>query len=228
MAIGQGAASEAGQAVTLHDAGPPAEESPARISARGKRTQTLLLEAARTVFERDGYLAARVTDISAEAGVSHGSFYTYYTSKNDIFRAVMQNALDNIYASGAAPIHDKSLSQRERIDLANRKFIEVYRGHTALMALFEQAATIDPEVRALRLAVRARAISRVQKSIERLQREGVANRALDPYTTASSLVAMVNFTVYFWLVMGEEHDEPVMLRTLNELWANGIGLAENA
>jgi len=226
MTIGQEVPAQAGEPVTLHAAGPPPEESPARISARAKRTQAQLLEAARTVFERDGYLAARVTDISAEAGVSHGSFYTYYTSKNDIFRAVMQHALDNIYASGAVPIQDKSLSQRERIDLANRQFIEVYRTHTALMALFEQAATIDPEVRALRLSIRERAISRVRKSIERLQREGRANRELDPYTAASALVAMANYTVYFWLVMGEEHDEDLMVRTLNDLWTAGIGLIE--
>jgi AcrR family transcriptional regulator len=221
-------AAEGVAAVTVHDAGPPAEESPARPSARARRTQAQLLAAAQTVFERDGYLAARVTDIATEAGVSHGSFYTYFTSKNDVFRAVIQNALDNIYASGAAPIADKTLSQRERIDLANRQFITVYRQNTALMALFEQAATIDEEVRALRLSIRKRAILRIQRSIERLQREGRARRDLDPYTTAASLVGMVNFTVYFWLVMGEEYDESELLRTLNELWASAIGLAEDA
>lgn len=227
MPIEEDAASRSVATATSHRAEPRAGESPTGPSARAKRTQAQLLAAAQTVFERDGYLAARVTDIAVEAGVSHGTFYTYFTSKNDAFRAVMQSALDNIYSSGAAPIEDKAINQRARIDLANRQFIEVYRQNTALMALFEQAATIDEEVRALRLAVRQRAISRVQKSIERLQREGNARRSLDAYTTAAALVGMVNFTVYFWLVMGEQYDEAVLLRTLNELWASAIGLAEN-
>lgn len=197
-------------------------------SARARRTRAQLLAAAQTVFERDGYLNARVADIAAEAGVSHGSFYTYYTSKNDVFRAVMQNALDNVWASGIAPVEDKTLSQRERIDLANRQFIDVYRQNTALMALFEQASTIDDEVKALRLMVRERAISRVQHSIERLQREKKARRDIDPHTAAASLVGMVNFTVYFWLVMGEEYEETTLLKTLNELWAAAIGLADGA
>lgn len=228
MSVEEQAAQEGVATITLHDAGSPLDGAASEPSPRAKRTRAQLLAAAQRVFERDGYLDARVADIAAEAGVSHGSFYTYFTSKNDVFRAVMQSALDNVYASGAAPIEDKNLGQRERIDLANRQFIEVYREHTALMALFEQASTIDPEVRALRLAIRERAILRVRKSIERLQREGAANRDIDAHTTAASLIGMVNFTVYFWLVMGEEYDEATLLRTLNELWASAIGLAGDA
>ena len=60
---------------------------PAR-AARG-RAQALV-EAARRVFERDGFLEARITDITAEAGVAAGTFYTYFTSKEDAFAAVME------------------------------------------------------------------------------------------------------------------------------------------
>ena len=41
-------------------------------------------------FERDGYVNARLTDITAEAKVSTGSFYTYFTGKEDIFAAVLE------------------------------------------------------------------------------------------------------------------------------------------
>ncbi|GAC1310048.1 MAG: hypothetical protein NVSMB16_06630 [Acidimicrobiales bacterium] len=200
----------------------PALSRPAPASARARQTQAQLLAAARRVFERDGYLDARVADIAAEAGCSHGSFYTYFRSKTDVFRAVMQGALDNVYASGAVAIEDKTLTQYERIDLANRQFVDVYRENTALMALFEQAATIDPEIRALRLFVRDRAVTRVQKSIERLQREGWARTDIDVRTAAASLVGMVNFTVYFWLVMGETYDEDTLVETLDKLWASSI------
>src|SRR5580698_7583907 len=50
-------------------------------SAKGRRTRARLLEAAKAVFERDGFLAARISDIAAEAEVSHGSFYHYFDSK---------------------------------------------------------------------------------------------------------------------------------------------------
>jgi len=198
-------------------------------SERARRTQAQLLAAAQRVFVRDGYLNARVADIVAEAGCSHGSFYTYFRSKTDVFRVVMQNALERVYAAGAMPSADKSLSQHERIDLANRQFVNVYRQNTAIMALFEQVATIDEEIRVLRLAVRARAVARVEKSIRRLVREGKASPDLaDVHSAASALVSMVNSSVYFWLVMGEEHDEEVAVQTLNQLWTAAIGLSDDA
>ena len=46
--------------------------------------------AARRVFERDGFLDARITDITAEAGVAAGPFYTYFTGKEDAFAAVIE------------------------------------------------------------------------------------------------------------------------------------------
>ena len=43
------------------------------------------------MFERDGFLDARITDITAAAGVAAGSFYTYFNSKEDVFAAVMDD-----------------------------------------------------------------------------------------------------------------------------------------
>ena len=52
----------------------PAQTRRAPASARGARTRQTLVEAARRVFERDGFLDARITDITAEAGVAAGTF----------------------------------------------------------------------------------------------------------------------------------------------------------
>lgn len=202
---------------------PPVPAAP--TTERGRRARAALLVAARRVFERDGFLDARVTDISAEAGVSHGSFYTYFGSKTGVFRALVTETMDELYASlGETGEQDGSTDPAARIDRANRRFVAMYRENTALMALFEQVATIDPEVRALRHAVRQRMVARVTRSVERLQQEGVADRALDARVSANALVAMVNGLVHHWLVMGEELDEEQVLATLTRLWAQSLGL----
>jgi len=54
----------------------PSQTGRAPASARGTRTREALVRAARRVFERHGFLDARITDIAAEAGVASGSFYT--------------------------------------------------------------------------------------------------------------------------------------------------------
>src|SRR5256885_16696294 len=59
-----------------------------RVTAKGARTREELVAAARRVFERDGYSGARVADIAAQAGVAHGSFFTYFPSQKDGFLAL--------------------------------------------------------------------------------------------------------------------------------------------
>ena len=69
----------------------PSQHRPPRRSAPAARAPgAALVAAARRVFERDGFLEARITDITAEAGVASGSFYTYFTPKEDAFAAVME------------------------------------------------------------------------------------------------------------------------------------------
>jgi AcrR family transcriptional regulator len=54
----------------------------------GRRAQ--ILQAASRVFARKGYHAANVSDVSAEAGVSQGTVYHYFDSKEDLFMAVFE------------------------------------------------------------------------------------------------------------------------------------------
>jgi AcrR family transcriptional regulator len=49
-----------------------------------------LLEAARRVFERDGYHAATVSAIVQAAGLSQGAFYLYFSDKKAVFAALQE------------------------------------------------------------------------------------------------------------------------------------------
>jgi AcrR family transcriptional regulator len=59
------------------------------LQARGQRTRQRLLDAAADVFDRTGYHAARVDDVVAAAESSHGTFYLYFTSKEDLFEQLV-------------------------------------------------------------------------------------------------------------------------------------------
>ncbi|MDK3258957.1 TetR/AcrR family transcriptional regulator [Blastococcus capsensis] len=203
---------------------------PVPTTLRKRRMRARLLAAAREVFERDGFLDARVTDISAAAGVAHGSFYTYYRSKTDIFRALVAASMEELYASlGGGQEADGGHGDRPTdplsgIDRANRRFVAMYRENTALMALFEQVTTFDPEVRAVRQAVRERMVARVRHSIERFQADGLVAADLDAEYSAHALVAMVNGLVHYWLVLGRDFDQDRLVETMTRLWAQSLGL----
>jgi AcrR family transcriptional regulator len=67
-----------------------------RLTPRGLRTRARLVAAARQVFEQIPFRQARLTDITAAAGVAAGTFYTYFDSKEEIFREVADEVLQEL------------------------------------------------------------------------------------------------------------------------------------
>lgn len=65
-------------------------------SARGRRSRDRLLGAATGVFEELGYAPSRVDDIARAAGLSHGTFYRYFASKEAIFAELARPALEDM------------------------------------------------------------------------------------------------------------------------------------
>lgn len=58
-------------------------------SSRGDRTRGDILAAALTVFSERGFAETRISDIVHEAGMAQGTFYTYFASKNALFKALV-------------------------------------------------------------------------------------------------------------------------------------------
>ena len=57
---------------------------------RTEATRRKLLAAARRIFARDGFEAARIEDIALEAGHTRGAFYANFKTKEDLFLALLE------------------------------------------------------------------------------------------------------------------------------------------
>jgi len=62
------------------------------------RRRQAILEAALVVFDAKGYANATIEDIAERAGISKGSIYNYFSSKEDLFAKVFAEALDPDHA----------------------------------------------------------------------------------------------------------------------------------
>ncbi len=119
-----------GQAAVSADKAPRTE--------RGRRTVRKLLEAAAAEFGARGYHEAAITGITARAGVALGTFYTYFESKEELFRALvrdMSNATRSHVAEAVAGAPDRLAA--ERLGLA--AFIAFTRKHPELYRIIEEA-----------------------------------------------------------------------------------------
>ena len=62
------------------------------LRSQGRRTMRKLLDAAMVAFDKRGYHATRVNDIVEIAKTSHGTFYLYFSNKEDLLRALVAEA----------------------------------------------------------------------------------------------------------------------------------------
>ncbi len=79
---------------------PPAD--PAHRRRRKEARPQELLDAALALFVEKGFAATRAEEVAARAGVSKGTLYLYYPSKEELLKAVIAHYLSARIAEGAA------------------------------------------------------------------------------------------------------------------------------
>lgn len=209
---------------------PPAEQAPASPRSRkGARTRARLLDAAKAVFAEAGFLEARITDIAERAGLSHGSYYHYFDSKEQIFREVAeaQEALLTARPDDSEEPDRAELSELERIRRANRRYLERYRANAKIMGVIEEVSRYDASVNDGRIRRQKHFADRAEHSIRRLQEQGLADPDVDPELAAVALGSMVGRFSELWLVDDwGKFDFEHAVDQLTALWANAIGLRE--
>lgn len=218
------------ESAELDDEGMPTLVDRSRVrerpsTARGLRTRESLVAAARRVFERDGFIDARLVDITAEANCSVGTFYTYFESKEEIFTAVIQMAQDAMMHPGLPRVEDKPENIAEIVLASNRAYLEAYRHNAKLMGLLEQVATIDPTFRQLRVNRALAFAERNARRIQALQDQGYADPSLDALRASLALSSMISRTAYYMFVLEQDWDLEQTVQTVTALWLNALGIA---
>jgi AcrR family transcriptional regulator len=201
----------------------PADTVPRPLTNRGRRTRAALIQAGREIFEEVGFADARIDDVADRAGVSHGTFYTYFDSKGALFREVANAVVGEMFTATRVG-HDMPDDPYARIEATNRAYLRAWARNARLLHILDQLATTNDEFRLLLLELREVFVSRSANGLRRLQDSGLADKDLPPRLTAIALGAMVQHFAHIWLDLGEDVDEVDAVETLTRLWANAIGL----
>lgn len=203
-------------------------KDPATLTPRGLRRRAELIDAARTVFERDGFVDTRIADIADEASIAHGTFYIYFDSKEAVFRAVITAHMDRIREDARIERDQHPNSALAAIAAANRSYATAFKQHHRLMLLWEQVAGFDPTIDALLREQVQFYIDRAERSIRSLQKDRLADPELDAAYAAQALCGMVLEFCTQWFATGKDYDIDRAVDTLTTIWARGIGLLHGA
>jgi AcrR family transcriptional regulator len=110
-------------------------------TARGRKTLRAILDAAAEEFGDRGYHEAAIARIAQRAGVAIGSFYTYFDSKEAIFRALVSDMSMQVRETVAPVI----LAQPDRLSgerAGIAAFIAFVRQHKALYRVIDESAFV--------------------------------------------------------------------------------------
>ncbi|HEX6016592.1 MAG TPA: TetR/AcrR family transcriptional regulator [Burkholderiaceae bacterium] len=105
--------------------------APIRRRQKEARPQQLL-DAALELFVEKGFAATRAEEVAQRAGVSKGTLYLYYASKEELLKAVIREHLSTRIAAGAALAERHSGSVAELLrDVLSRWWLEVFDSPTS-------------------------------------------------------------------------------------------------
>jgi AcrR family transcriptional regulator len=176
---------------------------------RGERTRGRLLEAGTAVFAERGFHAARVDDVVKTACTSHGTFYLYFSSKEDLFRALaMEVATEMAALAGEFPTFpptgDGPAAVREWLG----RFGDLYERAGAVIQAWTEAEIGDSEFGRVGGKLVREFIGRIAAGIR------PAAPDLDALQAATAIVAMIERTYYLYISRSLRADREIVLDIL--------------
>jgi AcrR family transcriptional regulator len=118
--------------------GTPAQDR--ELRAQGRETVRKLLEAGTIEFEDRGFNGVRVDDVVKRAGISHGTFYLYFANKEDLFKALLRDALHDMeIVAGDFPVATSDGTGLRLLRQWVRKFSAAYAAHGTVLRTLSSA-----------------------------------------------------------------------------------------
>src|SRR4051794_10151640 len=117
--------------------------------AEGRDTRRELLDSALTVFAERGYRDASVDEVAERAGYSKGALYWHFSSKDDLFYALLEDRILEPWEKSIRRLESASPDE-DMAPEASRVFGELLRGERDLLLIQHEywaQAVRDPRLR---------------------------------------------------------------------------------
>jgi AcrR family transcriptional regulator len=172
----------------------------------------MLIEAARTAFETNGYVDVTVDEIAQRAGASRGTFYLYFQSKSGILQAILAELRLAVDAAGL--FNDLTAMKKPTVDGIQtwfEKYVDFYLQHHRLWHAIRQAQVVEPD---FSLIVTAS----IDLYAEAWKSDGAVKSSshTDARLTATMMYTFVDQFMYLWLMQGHHIDRTKATRALAE------------
>jgi len=190
------------------------------VGTKGLRTKTRILHEAKRLMLEKGYDATTISDITEASGIRRASFYTYFTSKQDVLLAIGHDAEE---AGIAAAEGLRRLSRESSIaDVALwvDEYFAFWDEHGSFVHAAFQAAYANPELREWSVNAEMWGARILDQALLKL-RDGGRIPGVDPLIQGLAIQSMMERFWYHWRVAGAPMKQSAIARSIAQLiWAS--------
>ena len=160
-----------------------------------------ILDAARSLYEAQGYFGVGLEAVARKAGVSRRAIYLHFESKADLLRALHER----VFAQDVGPIHDRlglwtAATAKEGLDVWVASTTEVAPRIMGIAKALEAARLVDPDVEETWREPRAGRHGDCLRMVKWLKREGELKAGMSPASGADVLFTLASLWSYDSLV----------------------------
>jgi AcrR family transcriptional regulator len=170
---------------------------------KSKETKERIFQAAKNILQRSGYEALSIKNICEEAGVSNGSFYHHFKTKDDLL---------SYYIEAQPTINPELLGLPQNKEDAKRAIVEVYLNYVSYckeLGVEFMAGYYTPRNQALNPDIRTERpypIVTVQKYLEKAVDANAITLNLSIQEVVTDIRMLVIGNVFEWSMRNGEVD----------------------
>ena len=171
------------------------EETPVLKQQRSIETQKKLMDAGARLLAEKGYHHTNSKEIARQAGVSIGSFYTYFKDKKELFKQVFISKKDVIIQTISLPLIDEKAGQMNRKELFLFLFNEALNNNDFTYDLHKELHNLINEDENFK-KIRNEWCEQEQKVIYNILKKYESELRIDDLYTASVILNNITETIY--------------------------------
>jgi AcrR family transcriptional regulator len=162
----------------------------------GPERRRRILQSAKRVFAQRGYHDTNISHICEDLGIARGTLYQYFTSKKDVFAAIIEDTLERVreavtampplslteLPAGSRPSHEQTL--RYAGSRLKRILEAAFADEASLRILVREAGGLDVGIDKMLHAIDELVIDRYAHDLIAAQRAGVVRADVDARSAA--------------------------------------------
>lgn len=189
-------------------------------------TRTRIMEAGVNVFAALGYHQASLDKVGAAAGLTKGAVYWHFSSKQDLFLAILEYQLDNQLRM--LPNQIERMLKADDPERALSEWLAAQFGHLdgadhgSMLFLEFVTSSREPEVREKLKNVHGKILDGVTEYLEDMQKKGLIRTDLPPHAISIMFDALLKGLFMEWLIDPARMSGKSLFASISKVLWHGI------